>query len=498
MNVYQFKIQDNHELLSWITDLPKQNIILGDYFYYTPDSFITNTNIYADIKVCRILNLTDQEYAELINKYLSNSDSSAVQEDPNAFLKQKYDKLNQRIHRSKEYEEARKKVTKIEDELHKHEKDLLSYDGLEDKINDAQKQVITYSNFSRFNLLKVHEDLVNLNTQIEKLEEDLIGKKIVEIKDSKIQYEFDSGKIGLALGIVVGMAIFGAIFLSLNTPIWIPSLIWGIGIFAAILIIFFSKVPKESLNNIESTNYSPSEIANILENLKVQRNSILNLVGARNSNEFFLIKAKYSSARKNLDYMSNLKKELSTNLDTESLKLQRDKLIAELEVLKPEIQDPSVLLKQEEYLSLYREVDSLKLQLGNTPNTNIVKNDIPKKLSEIRIELMEKLPTYASVLKNTFLRSFENISHKVSDFGNTVGRTIAIDVSLSSWSVLNKFDLFIIELSMAQEVYIENFAFILDEISSWNQEEFDLLKSFLDNNKDAKFDIYILDYDRIF
>lgn len=496
MNLSQYKIKDDPDLISYILDLPKDKVIYNDYFYFTGNSFITEENIYSEKQVARILNSTDKEYFELIEKYLTNTSSDQVDTAAQAErlkVQAKIDELNAKIQKSKDFEEADKKVKELKIEIEKIDKELKSYDGVHEKIQDTHNQSKQFEQLSKFNLQKIHDDLVTINAQIDRLEEELISKKIVEIKEGKEEYEFDSGKVGLAIGVMIGIGIFGAVFLVLSLPLYVSLIVWGIGLIAGLFIIFFSRAPK-NVDDIQNSYYSTQDVENMLGNLKNQRQAILSLIGVKNANEFFLMKARYSSTKKNLDYLQNLKTDMGQRLNLDELRSQRDKLNADLLENSRKSADPSVLLKPDEYLSLYRELDSLKLQIGNTSTTNVTKDEIPRKLSEIRKELSDKLPSYVNVLKGTYQRSYEKIRSRFTEYTQKLGLSSKdLTNDLSEWGTLTNFEKFLIQLSMAQEVYVENFVLILEEMSLWTPEEQSIFSLFTDIFREEKFDLMRID-----
>ena len=488
MKVTEYNLVDDENLGSFVDGITAENIILNDYFYFTDTSFATSQNIYSDKQVGRILSVTDREYFELIQKYSSQEVEEQIDQEK-LDAKKRIDEINAKIDASKKYEESSKKITEIEKNLEQLEKDLKSYDELDSRIQTSTMDLQTYQNLSKFNLQKIHDDLVNINRQIDQYEEDLISKKIVEIKESKNEYVYDSGKIGLASGIAIGIAIFGGVFYLINAPFWLPLVIWGIAVIVFVFMTIFSKVPKGYSENLESGDYSPSDVNAMLANLKAQRDAILQFVGVRSTNDFFLMKAKFSSAKKNVDFMLEQKKGLAETLDLEKTKQDRDKLRIELNELKSQAVDSSSVLKSDEYLELYRELDSLKLKLGNNINSALTKKDIPNRLKEIRKELSDKLPSYAGVLKSTFERSFDKILEKAKSYSSSINFTN----NLSEWESMGNYNRFLVLLSLAQEVYVQNFAFILEEVSNWTQEEINLLKKFIEENKEQSFDLYVID-----
>lgn len=484
MQLFEYKLINDEKLGSYLADLTADKIVLNDYFYFSKESFEVSQNIYSEQQVGRILALTDREYFDLIQKYLSDSGEEKVDEEK-IKIKQKIDEINEKISKSKAAEEATKKATEVQKTLDGFEKDMKSYDELVSRINSSSMDLDEYKHLSQFNLQKIHDDLVNINRQIDQYEEDLISKKISEIKETKSEYEYDSGKIGLASGIAIGIAIFGVVFYLVNVPLWISISIWGFAVFVFLLITFFSRSPKNYYDN-GSTTVNSGEINQMLDNLKSQRDAILQFIGVKNTDDFFLMKAKFSAAKKNYDFMLNQQKDLEEKLDLEKIKQERSKLQLEMNDLKAKSSDE--ILSSEKYLELYRELDSLKLKLGNDVNSALTKDDIPKRLADIRKELSDKLPSYAGVLKSTFERSFDKVLQKAQQYIPSMN----FSKNLSEWDNLSDFQRFVLMLSLAQEVYVQNFCFVLEDTKTWNEADQKELKNFIELQKEASFDLYLL------
>src|SRR5690606_38126635 len=137
-------------------------------------------------------------YADLIAKYFAPEDSNSVsekskeQKDAQARL----DEINSKIQKSKEFEEVQKKITDLETELAQINKELGVVSSVDEKVQEAQAEFDKYKNFARFNLQKIHDDLVKINAEIAKFEEQLLEQKVVDIKTRSSYYDYDKGKIG--------------------------------------------------------------------------------------------------------------------------------------------------------------------------------------------------------------------------------------------------------------------------------------------------------------
>lgn len=493
MKVEKLILKDHPELLSYIENFAPGRVVLSDYFYSTAISFVNNQEIYSEKQIARILQLTDKEYAELISRYLSEGEEK--EDDEKAQMQKRLNEITEKIQRSKEIESAKAKIEELEKELTKLNKDLGIVDSFQEKLTSAQEEFNKYQNLSRFNLQRVYDDLVKINSDIAKFEEQLLEQKVVDIRHSRAYYDYDRGKIGLAIGVGIASAIVGGIFLSISTPQWIVFTIWGIGLTIASIIIFTSRYQIISDESLPEDYYDYSDIQDVLDKLRAQRTGILRLLGMKTAEDFFLAKARFSSAKKNLDNLNQQKESFFTNSDPDGMK-KRESLELELNQLREKTSNPSELLTSEEYLKLYQESDSLKLKLGITnPAQAIPKGEIPKRLAEIRKELSDKLPQYISILKSTFQNAIENVSNYIKKISLITGNEeIQLDKDLSNWDSLSLFNKTLIQFAVAKEIYKKDFAFAIENSLDWSEQEKEKLQKLTDSNDpELLAQIYLLD-----
>jgi len=499
----QYILKDDDRLLSYVQDFNMDDVVLKDYFFFTEDSFINTKNLYTEKQIARILNITDKEYVTLINKFFTNGDGKPV-EDSYLQTQKKIDEINQKIKKSKDYEDASKKINEIQAEIQKIDKDLALFSEIERKLDDANTEFKSYSQLNKFNLSKIHQDLVGINTQIEGLEEDLLNKKVIDIKKAKKKYILDQGKVGLAMGILVGMGIFGVIFWLIQAPFFITLFVWGLGILGALFLIAFSRyeVEVEEKDNIYS-NYEYKDLNDLLDSLRGQRDAILKMLNMRNTNDFFLMKAKFSSIKKSLDYLNLERKRLTELVNYDELKQKRKTLADQMFNHEQVLQDSSVLLKSEDYLKYYRELDELK-QRQSTNNNELInkvsKDDIPDRLRDIRKELLDKLPAYTDILKTTYQKNYDKISKKVSDL---IGRykitPFTISKDLIEWESLSLPQKMLVQYALASEIYQKNYVFLVEELKRFGTEGILLVQAITnDSAGDADSELIVIDYVNVF
>lgn len=497
MEIKKFIVKDDVNIVSWIDQFSPADIILDDYFYISLNSIFEEKNYYSDIQVARIMSLTDREYAQLLEKYFSSEvdyiDNRELEDQNNKQNRLK--ELEAKIQQSKNQEDLTKKISQIDLKIGKIDKDLRSINDLIEKEKSILKDLSAYAELSKFNMQKIYDDLVFINSQINELEDKSLEFKAHEIKQTKLEYAYDQGKIGLGISIAIGFGLLGAVFWYLNSPDWIYFGIWGFGIFVAILFIIFAryKLDENTPNNsVMGNDYD--EIQQKIYRYKRQRDEILNLLNFRSSDEFFLVKAKLSSSQKSLEALRQQRELLSNELNYVELMKQKAELERQKQDLSKNIQTNFIPLTPDQYLEVYREIDSLKLALSSTnKDRNLSKNEIPKKLADIRNELHQKLPNYVRLLKSTFQRSFAEISNKINEYSLAAGISpFVIDNTLTTWNSLSSFQKFLVYFTLSRLIYTNKYYLICERID-WRIEDkayFDKLFSGLESEN---FNLVILE-----
>jgi hypothetical protein len=499
MNLKEYIVKNDEKVLSYIDGHSLDDVILKDYYYFSP-TFIKSTEpLYTDNQIARILNITDKEYAGFVLDYLSKDGTTNDNSSEIETTQKKIDELNEKLNKSKSFDEATKKLVEIDKEIEKVDKDLSSINDIDQKSQDIQNDLNLYSELSRFNLPKIHQDLVSINSQIDKLEEELLNKKVVDIKESNETHHSNSARSGLGIGVLFASGIFGLIAYLVQSKSIIHFIIWGVGIGVALLLIFTSKEKgiRETNHNFTDPNiHSYEDIENLIHRLKTQRNGILKLLNLKNTGEFFIMKAKYASAKKSHEYIQSQRTEIAERLKLDELNEKKNELVKQKAELEEKVQDPAVVLKPEETLNIYREIDTLKMGLNQVSAMKKVdKEKIPERLEEIRKELKDKLPFYVDTLKNTFQKSYESIKSTIKKACADIGLVeFEIDPELSDWDKLNFFQKFLVQYALANGIYNTNYSFILEEVSKWSSEERTQLKAMLDKSEsEVDLDIVILD-----
>lgn len=499
----QYILKDDESLISFVQDLRLEDVVLKDYFYFTQESFIDSENFYTEKQIARILSLIDTEYVTLINQYLGSKEGEYIEESYSQ-IQEKIDEINQKIQKSKDYEEATTKINEIQENIKEIDGNLSTIYDIERKISDANKNLQSYIHLSRYNLQKIHQDLVAINSQIERFEEDLLNKKIVDIKRKKKKYSFDRGKMGVAIGLFIGMVMFGAIFWLILSSLYISIFIWGLGILLAMVLITFSRHEVVEENSNYSSNYEYKDLNNLLDSLRNQRDAILKMLDMRNTNEFFIAKARYHSIKKTLDYLNLEKKRLTSVINCDELKQKRQTLIEKLKYYQDIISEPSVLLSPGKYRKYYRSLDELKQilvtqdkVLTNKLNTE----DIPKRLHEIRKEFMDKIPAYIENLSYLFKQNYDKIFEYISRLiAKYKVNSFTVSKNLTEWESLSFTQRMLVQYALAHEVYQKNFVFIVEEIRKFGNEGIMLVNNIInDSDLDADGNEFIsIDYVKVF
>lgn len=497
MNLKQYILKEDPEILSYIVEMPADSIILEDYFYSTGSNIFSSNSIYSEKQIANILNLTDREYVDLVEKYVKNSPTQSL---PNNSLEtentqKQIDELESKVAKSKDYEESLKKIAILEKELETTEKDLSAVLDIENKYKEAYEEYSRLSYLTKFNLPKIHDDLVDIMNKLREIEDKILNFKGEQIKNSYKRTEIDKGKVVLSIGWLLAVALIIALLVFLSVPevfIWIGS---GAGLVIFAILIFTAKIEAEYFDPEDPHYIDIDEIKREAEHLKARRNAILKIVNARNSDDFFHMKARLGSAAKTLRYLKEQKSLLFEQSDFTKLLNRKSEIENELAVLKEKTKDDSVLIKPDDYLKLYREIDSLKLKLNQLKqNLNLTKPDIVEKLKNIRKELTDKLPGYRDLLVNTFKASFERINEYITESYMKLSTSPAhIDPEGKNFDNLSLLQKTLVEYFLAKSIYQRNFAFIVEYLSRWQPEEREMFRNFIETSNPEETKFYVVD-----
>ncbi len=489
MSSTHYKMKKDGEILSYIDGFPVDSVIWGDYFYAARDSIFQESFRYSDEQIARILNLTDREYAELVHDYV-NAD---VQTAPPVAQQQKdlerIRQIEDEINASKDLENAQRRLLEVVPDLERVAKDLESKRAFHEKYESALKEFNTYSHLKKFNLNKVHEDLEDIIVKINRHEMDLLNFKGQELQNSIKEEEVDKGKIVLGIGWGIAFFLFGYILLLIDSPRFIIYGGWGVGAAIFLYFVLTSKVEVEYVEtNPNGTSYH--DITARLEQLKQQKNQILQLIGFKHPDDFFKAKAQLGAASKTLQYIKE-QEQSSGEESYETLLKHKEALEQEKVDLETKI-GAGTLLSQEQYLGLYRELDALKLGQSKKKEPQ-GKPELAKKLSDIRQELITKLPGFCSLLRNNFKTGFARIKEKLDAASASlqIAPFVISDTGdgYDSNDMLHKI---LIQFYLAMDIYHENFAFILEN-SGWNEVEMAKLTEFAELPENATVNMIILD-----
>jgi hypothetical protein len=488
MNPIRLQIQNNENIGIYIPDFSTDKVVLKNYFYFTPNNFLTS-DLYSDEELGVILQLTDTEYAQLVQNYFGKSVVEDTQNNEQKILE-----LEAKLSKSREYEEKSTKVQTLQKELDELKKNLSSVDDIQKKYQECLDEYKQYESLSKYNLAKIHEDLVaNLN-DINNLEQKVLNHKGAQIRESYTRVSYDKGKIGLSVGLIIGITLLGVILKLLETPNIVIGIGVGVGILLCLLILYSAKTEIEYGGGNMPETESIEGINTQLELLKQRRAQILQIVGVNDSDEFFNKKAKLTSIQKSMSYLAEQRNRAIEGSDYNELKSKESALVNEIENIKNLLSDTSVLLKPEEYLSIRREVDYLKLSTNQAKQMESLQpEDIKNKLQLIKQELKDKLPEFCNVLKNTLVSSLQRIDELKLEYCNKYNiEAFAIDENLTGFENLSSIQKLVLELSLFKIIYEADFVFMLPNTSTWDVEVQNLLSSIVTETEEKACSFYFI------
>jgi len=486
MKFKSLALKNDKHLLTYIDNFNVEDVVMEDYYYCSTFNIFNQTSMYTDAQVGIILNLTDREYADLIVKYHKPdiSDAPVIDRDQIEDIQRQISELENKISRSKEYEESSKKVGIYEDELKVVGKELESVDSVQAKYDEVHKEYSQYEHFSKYNLTKVHEDLVKLNSEINELENKLLHSKKVEIHQAITSHTYDTGKIVLAIGWAAGIILFCIVLLSLEIPKPFIYICLGAGLFISLLFLLTSRIPGAPMQS-DDENDAEAAIHTIqlrLSELKTTKAQILSLLNIRNTDEFFEIKARMAGLVKSLQYLQEQKDRLLNQMDFMSLSVRKQEIEKELPDLYSKTHLKDALLPSEEYLRLYREIDSLKLKIKDLEQqSDLTKEEILKKLLNIREELKDKLPGFAYLIQSNFVESIDDIKSIMQDLSSRVElpsfEVNPVPEDFQNYSDIQKI---VLQYAIAKHVYNDNFVFVIEYLSRLELGDRELVKNIIE------------------
>jgi hypothetical protein len=475
------------------------DVVLDNYFYATDKNIFKDFH-YSEKEIALILNLTDGEYADLIQKFLSYNPNAAQQNSVNEGeeIKNKIAELEKKLNNSRNLEEGMKKIPELEGELKKTRAELAIFQEFSARQSEAEKEFGQFAHLAKYNLNKIHEDLVHIEERILELEQVILNSKKEHIRYNAKRTQYDKTKVGIAIFWTIAVIILSIALYALKLPIIIVS----VGALAGFAISFFILYTAKA--EIEYPTESPDHVVDSvaiqqeIEDLKNKRIRILNLIGAHSTDEFFQIKATFMSFTKKLDYINDQKKSIvNTSVNYEDLAQNKDKIESELNDLKQIQTSGEQMLTPEQYLTVRREVDNLRLRLNQQSQTQgLGKDEIKKKLDIIRNELSVKIPDYINILQQTLKSSFANISSYFSELASKFSTDLSpLDETGNNYEQFTNFNKTLLQYALIKEIYKENFVFVIQYISSWNREDVELLSRFITSNNPGEAKFYIIDKD---
>lgn len=384
-------------------------------------------------------------------------------------------------------------LSQISRELSDLEKHLNPYLGLLEKEKNIRNEYSRYRHLSRFNLQKIYEDLVDINSKISTLESQYLEIKAKSIKQNIVKFEYDKGKIGLGIGTLIGMGLFGSVFYILRSPVWIYMTIWSIGIVIGLLFILFSRYKVEDVE-VDFRKINPDSILREIEILQARRNQILNLLNLRSADEFFFIKAQLTGIQKELDYIKTQKAMLSQQFDAQKLisrKNDLDKQKNELLMLQYNAND---ITTKEMYEELQKEMRTLRLALSANAHTQS-KENIPHRLAEIRNELKMNMSGFTRMLQDLLVKSINEINSKISEISASgIINPFNIDQNLSNWGHLSLSQRVLLYYLLSRKLYTGVFFLIFEYfLSSNDPERFYVEKLINYCNNDSNLNLVVLE-----
>lgn len=497
MKLTQLKIVDDPHILAYIEDFLPNQVVLDNYFFATKRNLFSNFN-YTKEEIALVLNLTDKEYAEVLISFLTNT-SSENQETvlEIAELKNKIETLEAKLNASRELEDAQKKVNQLQLELKKIESELAIYNEFEAKHNEAEKEFAEWAYLGKYNLNKIHEDLVSIDAQIQQHDQKLLETKTEFIGYNTARKTYDNGKIVLAIFWGLGVLMISAALYILKISMLVVSIGAVAGLLVSFFIILSAKIEYEYPEEIENLHEDPQTIEDEVARLKYKKSQLLNLVGVKTPDEFFQLKAQYQGYEKKLKTVKDLKANVIKNTEEfEVLKTDQDKIKQELDLLMPQLSNTSLLLTPEQYLTTRREIDNIRMQVNQKVSSQgDSRTTLALKLENLRKELGDKIPDYINLLTQTFSSSFDRLYTEYDSLCSALNLIPnPIEANGDGFEQLPDLHKVLYQYVLMRDIYKENFVFAIDKISTWSdQDRVDLQKLFeIFEERVTKF--YVLDY----
>ncbi|BDQ05061.1 MAG: hypothetical protein KatS3mg084_0579 [Candidatus Dojkabacteria bacterium] len=434
MQLYKYRVINDENLISYVQGFTSTQVIWQDYMYVPTRSLFGQGDLYDDKQFARLMCLTDGEYAQLVDKFLGHSQNNVHDDLDLQSKRHKLAMLEQKAKYSRYH--INNQLSHISRELADLEKYLHPYLGLLEKEKHILNAYSRYRHLSRFNLQKIYEDLVSINSKISALESQYLELKAKSIKQNIVKFESDKGKIALGIGTLIGMGLFGSVFYILRSSVWIYMAIWSIGIVLGLLFILFSQHKVEEVN-FDLRKINPDSVLREIEMLQARRNQILNLLNLHSADEFFFIKAQLAGIQKELDYIRAQKELLAQQFDAQKLlyrKNELDKRKNEILMLQYKAND---ITTKEMYEELQKEMRTLRLALSAHVHIQ-TKENILQRLKEIRNELKMNMSGFTRMLQDLLVNYINEINSKIIEI-STLGiiNPFNIDQNFSSWDQLS-------------------------------------------------------------
>lgn len=454
---------------SYIEDFKSTDVVLSNYFFATEQNFFLSNDLYTDREVGIILHLTDKEYADLIHSFFSDNsleESNKLAED----TRQKIQQLEDKLAKSKAYEDARQRLVELEEQKDSLTKKIASVSDIQQKYDETLNEYNKFAHLKKYDLQRIHNDLLSIVNEIKDLEQKVFDTKIEKIQSSK-SIEYDTGKIVFSLSLGLGFFLAGVVLNLIRSPFGIVLGVWSLGLVVCFFLLYKARTEVEA-EYYEGENQDSSNIAanakRRLEELKNDKARILSLIKVKSAEDFFNIKAQFGAYSKSLSYFNEQRNNSLQGENYNTIKDDLNNTTSEINSINQILQDESVLLQPEEYLSIRREIDFLKLsQNSASANSGLSKDEVVQKLQDIKKELKDKLPDFCGVLKDSFKASFNEIKESIDTLCEKLGvESINVDDTGNGFENLSILQKYILQYSLFKKIYMNDFVFAVGAHSS--------------------------------
>ena len=447
-----------------VDELVYDRLVLGEYFFIPwTRTFFSQEDLYSDRELEFIASITDKEYYFTLRKYLNFkgvADLRPLIED----LNQRLVKLEAEFKPLIQIKSVYNRMLTIDEEIRKINIEL---DDLELKIPEEiqiHRKLEEYKDLMNINFDKIHQDIVNINSEISLLEEEIVRLKSKEIVSKREEFRYTSDASALFFGFLLGSALVSGILLWLNLGLLIPFLVVGWGLLIVLFIVLFTKKNiSRGTKNLVTTKYS--KIQDRLIGLKRRRRYLLSLVGFENYDDFLVAKASINSYMKILDEFRKRNGGMTCLERKQFLKQKLEDLIREKNALAvSDAQKGLPGINWEEFSSKEKLLESIKSDIGMLSEIDKLSfNDVLLRLKQIRNELKSIFVDYKtgqSMRWNSSLDSMNSFIHSlVSKLGLP---SFSVEKNFSNFFTLQKYQIFISYLAFISDLLGKNYSLIAE------------------------------------